>query len=80
MKRGQWQDITREDEITVSESGYGQLDIEHHFNGSLYGSAQHNSDVVFLLYEYMIDVSNWLEEGLWQLQPDSPIKTGTISV
>lgn len=80
LESGQWQDIAREDEITISAAGYGQLDIEHHFNGSLYGSAQHSSDVVFLLYEYMIDITNWLEEGQWQLQPDNPIKTGLANI
>lgn len=75
---GQWQDIDREPELIISDSGYGILDIEHHHNGAVYGSAQHDSDVVFLMYEYMLDVSTWLLQGSWQLQPDNPIKAGSI--
>jgi len=71
---GQWQDIVREPEVIISESGYSELDIEHHYNGAVTGSAQHNADVVFLLYAYMLDVSAWLASGTFQLQPENPIK------
>jgi len=80
LVQGQWQDITRETEITVSEAGYGILDIEHHFNGAIYGSAQHSADVVFLMYEYMADLTEWLEDGYWLVQPDNAIKTGTAVI
>ncbi len=80
LNNGQWQDIEPEDEIAISESGFSELDIEHHFNGTVAGSAQHDSDVVLLLYEYMIDVSTWLKDGTWRLQPDNSIKAGTIDL
>ena len=80
VENGQWQDINPEDEIAISESGFDALDIEHHFNGTLAGSAQHDSDVVLLLYEYMIDVSAWLKSGSWRLQPDNSIKGGDIEL
>ena len=46
----------------------------------LAGSAQHNSDVVLLLYEYMLDVSTCLKDGSWQMQPDNPIKAWRVTI
>lgn len=80
LELGQWQNLIREDELIISETGYGLLDIEHHFNGLVAGSAQHNADVVLLLYEYMLDVSTWLKDGSWQMQPDNPIKAGRVTI
>ena len=77
---GQWQNLNRESECVVSETGYSVLDIEHQHNGAVYGSAQHDTNVVFLMYEYMLDVSTWLLSGTWQLQPDNPIKAGSIKL
>lgn len=53
LYQGQWQDITRESEIIISDTGYGALDIEHNFNGSVFGMAQHGLDIALLIYEYM---------------------------
>lgn len=78
--QGQWQDLAREPEVIISDSGYDNLDIEHNFNGIVWGMAQHGADVVLLMYEYMADISSWIESGEWQLQPDNPIKLGTIVV
>ena len=77
---GQWHNLNREPECILSETGYGLLDIEHQHNGAVYGVAQHGADVVFLIYEYMADVSTWLLSGSWQLQPDNPIKAGSIKL
>ena len=77
---GQWQNLDRETECIISETGYSLLDIEHQHNGAVYGSAQHDANVVFLMYEYMLDVSTWLISGSWQLQPDNPIKAGSIKL
>jgi len=77
---GQWQDIEPEDELIISETGYSALDIEHHYNGAVAGSAQHDTAVVFLLYEYMKDVSTWLQNGTHQQQPDNPIKVGSFTL
>ena len=78
LSMGQWQNLDREDEFAVSDSGYGNLDIEHHFNGAVYGSAQHDADVVFFIYAYMMDVSSLLASGSWRLQADNPIKSGNV--
>ena len=80
MDKGQWQDLVREPEAVISDAGYGVLDIEHNFNGSVFGIAQHGADIVLLLYDYMIDVSTWIDSGEWGYQPDNPIKVGTITV
>lgn len=77
---GQWQDVVFEDELEISDSGYGTLAFEHPYNGLLGGTAQHNSDVVLLLYEYMLDVSPWLQAGTWQHQADNPVKVGSVSL
>lgn len=80
LERGHWENTVREDEIIISDSGYSVLDIEHHYNGAVFGAAQHDSDVVFLMYEYMLDVSDWLNAGDWTMQPDNPIKTGVVEL
>lgn len=80
LDRGQWQNLEREEELILSDPVYGLLDIEHHHNGAVYGAAQHDEDVVFLLYEYLLDVSSWLLQGTWQLQPDNPIKAGSVKL
>ena len=77
---GQWQNIEPEAEIAISPTGVSVLDIEHHYNGAVWGSAQHGSDVVLLLYLYMADVSPWLSDGQLRLQPDNPIKAGSITL
>lgn len=77
---GQWQDVDYDPEVIISDSGYGFLDIEHNFNGIVWGTAQHGDDIVLLMYEYMIDISSWLEDGDWKLQADQPIKQGSISI
>ena len=77
---GQWQDITPEAEAIISPTGIAALDIEHHYNGLVAGSAQHDSDVVLLIYEYMADVSTWLKSGLFQAQADTPSKAGRITL
>lgn len=78
--KGQWQDVDYDPEVIISDSGYGALDIEHNFSGVVWGTAQHGTDIVMLMYEYMIDITAWLEDGSWKLQPDNPIKQGSISV
>lgn len=80
LDRGDWENAEYADEVAISDSGYGVLDIEHHYNGAVFGAAQHDSDVVFLMYEYMLDVSDWLSNGTWTMQPDNPIKAGTIEL
>lgn len=80
LDKGQWQDLNRETEAIISDTGYGNLDIEHNFNDIVWGMAQHGSDVVLLMYEYTLDISSWLDTGTWQLQPDNPIKAGTVTV
>jgi len=80
LYRGQWENLTRESEVTISDTGYGVLDIEHHYNGHVWGTAQHNADVVLLLYAYMMDVSTWLKSGEQQLQADNQIKAGRITL
>lgn len=80
LPEGQWQDIEREPELIISPTGIAALDIEHHYNGIVAGSAQHNADVVLFIYEYMADVSPWLKDGSYQLQPDNPIKAGSITI
>lgn len=80
LEDGQWQNIEPEDEIVISESGFSSLDIEHHYNGLVAGSAQHDTSVVLLIYDYMLDVSPWLADGYWQLQPDNAIKAGSITL
>ena len=47
---GQWQDVAREPEQQISDSGYSMLDIEHHFNDLLFGAAYHNGDVVLFYW------------------------------
>lgn len=78
--QGQWQNVANGAEIAISDVGYSALDLEHHYNGAVFGSAQHSTDVVFLMYEYMLDVSAWLQAGTWQMQPDSAIKAGSITL
>ena len=78
LEAGQWQDVNYESEQQISESGYSELDIEHHFNGVVAGSAQHSADVVFLMYVYMLDVSKWVQSGSFQKQADNPIKAGQV--
>ena len=80
LHRGQWADLEREPEIIISGPSYGVLDVEHHFNDTLYVTAQHGADVVLLVYDYSLDISSWLAAGTWQLQPDNPIKVGTVAV
>jgi len=80
LHQGQWQDLEREPEVIISDTGYGALDIEHNFNGVVWGTAQHGLDVVFFLYEYMLDISSWIESGSWSLAPENPIKIGDITV
>lgn len=80
LHQGQWDDLLREQEVIISDLGYATLDIEHNFNGIVFGMAQHGSDVVLVMYEYMLDVSTWLESGSFQLQPDNPIKAGSITL
>ncbi len=77
---GQWENLTRDPEQIISDSGYSILDIEHHYNGHVWGTAQHNADVVLLLYAYMMDVTNWLKSGEQQLQADNQIKTGRVTL
>lgn len=77
---GQWQDVDYDPEVIISDTGYGALDIEHNFNGNVFGTAQHDEDVVLLIYEYMADVSSWLESGDIQLQADNPIKAGRVTL
>jgi hypothetical protein len=79
---GQWQDTPRGVEIeqVISDTGYSVLDIEHNYNGNVFGSAQHSADVVFLLYEYMADVSSWLDSGDLQYQADNQIKAGGVTL
>ena len=80
VDEGQWQDVAYDPETVISDSGYGNLDIEHHYNGAVYGSAQHSPDVVFLRYSYMLNISPMLNNGTWQMQPDNPIKQGAVSI
>ena len=79
---GQWQDTPRGVEIEkiISDAEYSVLDIEHNFNGSVFGTAQHGSDVVMLLYDYMMDVSSWIKNGDWSAQADNPIKVGSLTI
>jgi len=80
LHQGQWQNLIREPEVIISDTGYGALDIEHNFNGTVFGMAQHNADVVFFIYEYMLDITSWIDSGSWNLAPDNPIKLGSLSV
>lgn len=80
LYRGQWDDLDRDPELIISDSGYSKLDIEHHYNGHVWGTAQHNADVVLLLYAYMMDVSTWLKSGEQQLQADNQIKAGRVTL
>ena len=77
---GQWQDLDRDDAEIISETGYSILDIEHQHNGAVYGCAQHDSNVVFFIYNYMLDVSDLVSDGSWELQPDNPIKAGSVTL
>lgn len=80
VENGQWGDLSREPEIEISEAGYSKLDIEHNYNGAVFGTAEKNGDVIFLMYEYMLDVSQWFLTGTWQMQPDNPIKAGQVEI
>jgi len=80
LPEGHWESIEPGPEIIISDTGFNNLDFEHHYNGILAGSAQHDENVVFLLYEYMLDITNWLQNGSFQLQSDNPIKAGQISI
>jgi len=77
---GQWQSISREAEQIISPTGIAALDIEHHYNGIVVGSAQHDSDVVLFIYEYMADVSSWLKDGTYQRQAENPIKAAQNTI
>jgi hypothetical protein len=77
---GQWQDTDYGPEVIISNAGYDCLDIEHHYNGSVYGSAKKSESTVFLVYDYMMDLSGWLTEGEWVEQPDNPIKAGSVTI
>lgn len=80
LDEGNWESLSRDYPLIISDLGYSNLDIEHHFRGAVYGSAQHSDDVVFLRYSYMLDITNLFKDGTWQMQPDNPIKTGSITV
>jgi hypothetical protein len=80
LEDGHWAEIDREAEVTISDTGYGVLDIEHHYNGHVWGTAQHDADVVLLLYVYMLDVSTWLKSGEQILQADNQIKAGRVTI
>lgn len=77
---GQWQSISREAEVIISPTGIAALDIEHHYNGVVAGSAQHDANVVLLIYQYMLDVSTWLVNGDLGYRADSPIKDGKVTL
>lgn len=77
---GHWELLNRDSEKTISSAGYGILDIEHQENGAVYGVAQHGADFVFLIYQYMMDISDILSSGSCSLQPDNPIKAGKASL
>ena len=80
LEEGHWDELVRDYPEIISDLGYSNLDIEHHQRGAVYGSAQHSPDVVFLRYSYMLDISNLLKDGTWQMQPDNPIKSGSITL
>lgn len=74
LDQGDWLNIVREPEIAISNSGFSLLDIEHGFNGTVYGIAQYNDDVVLLIYDYLLDVTEWLLDGSMEKTPnENPI-------
>ena len=80
LSMGQWQDVAYGDELVISDPGYSLLDIEHHFPDVVFGAAVHDNDVVFLVYEYRLDTSSFIENGALKLQPDNAIKAIDIDL
>ena len=80
VEQGKWADIVYEDELTITEEGYGYIDIEHQNNGAVFVVAQHDADFVLLVYQYMMDISDMVEGSTWETQPDNPIKAGSITL
>lgn len=79
ITKGQWGSQLRETELSLL-ANVSVIDVDHESNGYVLIAAQLGSDVVLLMYDYLVDVSSWLESGTWKLQPDNPIKAGSISL
>lgn len=76
----QWQQNEYTEAVQVSDAGYSYLDIEHHFNDAVFGTSYHDDSVVFLVYEYRVDTTEFSEMGLIQHQPNNSIKVATIEL
>jgi len=80
VENGHWKDSVLSSEIGAGNFGYSVIGFDHPHNGTLYGVASDGTNVYFIRYVYLLDLSDMYETGDWQEQVDNQIKSLNLSV
>ena len=70
---GSWQTSEFSEDILIDSTKYTDIKTDHPTNGTLYLSAKNNQKLEYLRYQYMVDISNIIEEWDQQFKNDSSI-------
>lgn len=63
IPQGHWKTATPEDTIDIGTPAYTSLELDHAYNGVLFGVATLGSSLVYLRYVYAIDCSDLIASG-----------------
>ena len=80
VKAGNWSASELRDKISVVDTGYTSLELDHPHNGTVYGIASTADGVHFLRYVYANDLSDIFDTGQWTEQVDNQVKALSLSV
>lgn len=73
VPEGHWARAEQGEQVDVTEDGFTALRLDHPATGTLYGVATSGTELVFLRYNYAIDLSAITESVTWTAQVDNAI-------
>lgn len=73
VKEGHWKTSTVESTIEIETPDYSLLELEHAYNGVLFGAAFDGENIVYLRYLYAMDCSDIISSGSVGYSNNNPI-------
>lgn len=80
VRYGSWENAPLSNEISVVDTEYDLLSVDHPSNGILHCVAIKGNELYYLRYIYAMDISDIIQTGSWRAQVDNAVTQMSISI
>lgn len=80
IENGDWENNTWNTTVSIDDTKYQLLSIDHPSNGTLYGVACTKDALYFLRYVYSMEIGDLITSGTWSANNNSEIQQCSVTI